>query len=281
MAPRISFQPASSIGVVFSVFRATLRGVVNRSRLIRALSVSVCACVAILIATQACDWNGMGARPEVSEPPSLLVEPAVLAAPPLFDLSGKKSLTVYWVLGFLDEYVGRQAIDDGDLVETLYCNEHDKLERLRTMLRRLLREQRLTDDLREELVQECLPVFRSAELARELNSMYVSREAVGMFDTSGGRRRQIVVLKATQAMFERVGDNERVAYLAGAYYRYGHEGAFVFANAGHKADLIADLLDAVGVKAIERHTVAGLPNGNTVRFGGLQELQALFAQVMP
>jgi hypothetical protein len=115
------------------------------------------------------------------------------------------------------------------------------------MLRRLRREQQLPEDLGEAVVQECLLWFHSPTLARELNRMYASREPSGTFDGLGGPRREYVTLKATRDLFARGGPKARLAYLAGAYYGYGvDDGTMRFANAAHKADVIADLLHEAG-----------------------------------
>jgi hypothetical protein len=213
-----------------------------------------------------------------SAEPSLV--PAPKSVPPsAFDLTGVKAEAVFWVLGFLNEYNGRSVIEDRDRVEGLYCNEKHMAERVRTMLRRVQREQQLPDDLREEVVQECLLDFRSPTLARELNRMYASREPSGTFDGSGGPAREYVTLEATPALFARVGSEARLAYLAGAYYRHGvDDGTMRFANAAHKADLIADLLREAGATAVTRETIRGLPNANIVRFKPSSALKAMFVR---
>jgi hypothetical protein len=249
------------------------------SRLRPALVVCV---LAIPLVSPACgtDDAGASARTAVSSPavpPSSRAAAPPPAVPSAFDLSGNKAEAVFWVLGFLDEYLGRGVLDDSDLIERLYCNEKDKSARLRTMLRRLQREQQLPDDLREAVVQECLLWFHSLTLAGELNRMYANREPSGTFDTSGGREREYVTLKATHDLFARVGADARLAYLAGAYYRYGvDDGTMGFANAAHKADLIADLLREAGATAVTRETVKGLPNANIVRFTPSAALKAAF-----
>jgi hypothetical protein len=212
-------------------------------------------------------------------PPSRVAAAPAAAVPSALDLSGDKAEAVFWVLGFFDEYLGRGVLDDSDVIERLYCNEQDKAARLRTMIRRLQREQQLADDLREAVVQECLLWFHSPTLARELNRMYASREPSGMFDTSGGRMREQITLKATRDLFARVGREARLAYLAGAYYRYGQDdGTMRFANAAHKADLIADLLREAGATAVMRETFKGLPHTNIVRFTPSAALKAAFAR---
>ena len=254
--------------------------VMTRPWLPRAVAVAASMLVVGLIGAEARDWYVDGAPPSVaaSSPPA--ADPTVLPPPPPFDLSGGKALTVFWVLGFLEEYMGRQATDESAVVERLYCNEHGQLERFRAMLRRLSREQRLPDDLREEIVQECLVFLSSEALARGLNSIYVSRMRPGMFTIADGRRQEIAVLEVTHAMFERFGNDERIAYLAGAYFRHERDGAFVLANAAHKADLIAVLLAEIGMTSIERQTYYAIPSTNIVRFAEPDKLRALFAQVV-
>jgi hypothetical protein len=243
--------------------------------------------IAIPLAGPACRGNderatARNAVPSHAVPPASSAAPAPTSTPQVpsaFDLSGDKAEAVFWVLGFLNEYLGRRVVDDSDVVEHLYCNEQDKAAHLRAMLRRLQREQQLPDDLREAVVQECLLYFHSPALARELNRMYASRKPSGAFYESNGRLREEFSLEATQGLFARVGPEARLAYLAAAYYRYSKDdGTMVFANAAHKADLVADLLREAGATAVTRETVRGLPNANIVRFTSSPALNAMLAR---
>lgn len=210
--------------------------------------------------------------PPVTSPPGLIAS-APLPQPPLLDVLGHRGVTVYWVLGFVDEYLGRSIVDGHDLVIRLYCNEQDKAPTVRAMLHRLLREQRLPDDL-DESAEQCLLAFRSPELARAIDSLYTRRQALGSFARMGAARGEVVDLFVTADMFDLVGRDAKLAYLAGAFYRHQREGAFLFANAAHKADLVADLLRGMGAGRVERETLPGRPNGNFVRFTPTPELTA-------
>jgi hypothetical protein len=231
--------------------------------------------VAMTLASSSCRGNDADTTTQAAAPTFVRAPSSV--PPSTFDLTGDKAEAVFWVLGFLEEYLGRVVIEERDHVERLYCNEKHMAARLRTMLQRVQREQQLPNDLREAVVQECLLVFHSPTLARELNRMYASREPSGSFDGSGGPAREYVTLKATPALFARVGLEARLAYLAGAYYRHGvDDNTMRFANAAHKADLIADLLREAGATAVTRETIRGLPNANIVRFVPSAALKAAF-----
>jgi hypothetical protein len=171
---------------------------------------------------------------------------------------------VFWILGFLDEYLGRRVGAADDLISHLYCNEHDKAATLRAALSRLHEEQQLKEPPRESSVQECLVHFRSTAITTGLNSMYVNRELTGVI----GAGSHIMALRSSQGMFESVGRDERLAFVAGAYYRYGRENnTMSFSNSEHTAALVADLLRELGAQDVVHETFRGfIPNGNLVRF---------------
>ncbi len=72
------------------------------------------------------------------------------------DLSNGRGVTVFFVLGFLDEYIGRNIVEGDDLVERLYCNETAEVSVLRRQLEQLAKEQGVTTAIRQETWQECL-----------------------------------------------------------------------------------------------------------------------------
>ena len=60
------------------------------------------------------------------------------------DLKDGRGVTVFFVLGFLDEYLGRHIVEGDDLVEGFSCNETEKVPAFRRQLERLARERPTT-----------------------------------------------------------------------------------------------------------------------------------------
>ena len=80
-------------------------------------------------------------------------------------------------------------------------------------------------------------------------------------------------LFVSPAMFKGVDRPRRRAYLTGVYRRHGHGNYIVFANAAHKAALVAQFLreercDAVTLESV-RNTI---PNSNVVKFSACDAL---------
>lgn len=202
--------------------------------------------------------------------------------PPIVRLGPDTSRTVYWLLGTFDEYLGRAIlVEDPQVVERFYCNESEVAAGFRRVLARFTREQGLVDDTAEEVVQGCLVYYRSSTIATALNSVYEDhRRGAGIARTSDGFRREITVLRISSQVFEHVGRGGIMAYLSGAYYRYGRDNAFVFANAHHKADVIALLLERVGVEGIRRQTFEGIPNTSVVHFRASPDLMKKLREPM-
>jgi hypothetical protein len=201
-----------------------------------------------------------------------------------FDLAGDKADTVFFVLGMLNEYNGRSLMEDGDRVETFYCNEAGKAQLFRRYIGKLAQEQDLDPTVREETIQKCLVVYYSRPIADRLNSCYrykmtdqvmahapdgtyrrtanPSFAGAGLFARGSGR----VVSKnglSDEAYFRR----RALAYLAGAWARYGRGGDFVFANAREKATLVSGLLLNLGCNNIRiEATVGTIPQANFVHF---------------
>ncbi len=194
------------------------------------------------------------------------------AGPPILDVSNDRIRTIFWLLGLIDEYNGRQvASSTDDRVEGFYCDETELARLFRRVLSRLAREQGFRDDVSERVHQECLTEFQSLEMRVALDSFYVDRRTTGMF----ANENEIIALRATYDMFDGMGRDAKLAYLSGAYQRYGSGSAFVFANAEHKADLIARLLTDVGATDVRRATARdSIPNGNWVHFRASSELMA-------
>ncbi|HEU4365123.1 MAG TPA: hypothetical protein VFT13_06615, partial [Candidatus Krumholzibacteria bacterium] len=112
---------------------------------------------------------------------SAALTPAVRADPPdstgtfsvtppvAIDWSGEKTETLFFILGMLDEYLGRQWTEDVDCVERFYCSEHVEAFVFLAYLNRLASEQGLDPVIDTEL-NDCLVYFHSKPLADLINS---------------------------------------------------------------------------------------------------------------
>jgi hypothetical protein len=186
--------------------------------------------------------------------------------------------------GLLNEYNGRSFVEGSDRLERFYCNEAETARLFRRSVGVLAQEQRLSSNVNEKTEQECLVSFYSKAIADRLNSCYrftVTDQRREQGPDGTYRRTAAASLErglffrasAISALTERgLSDDvffrrRAVAYLAGAWARFGHDQKFVFSNARAKADLIAVLLLDLGCRNIIVESTVGLtPQGNAVHF---------------
>jgi hypothetical protein len=157
------------------------------------------------------------------------------------------SHTIYAVLGFLEEYIGRTVAQNGDLIEHFWVNETKKADIFEKYLMRLVDEYYLQTSLRREMSDEHT-YFLSAEITGLINSFYLKHYLTGT-DSNGNP-----AYTTGQGFFQQntgrisadvfpSGDREaKLSYLIGAHQRYGEENMFLFVNAYHKAQLVYRLL---------------------------------------
>ena len=235
-----------------------------------------------------CSW-------EPKTPPSIKGERARAQTPALssaascdFDLAGDKADTVFFILGLLDEYNGRNIVEDSDHVERFYCNEANTAHLFRRYLGTLAQEQGLNPAVREETSQQCLVSSYFKPIADRLNSCYRYEMTDQMAQASDGDRRTAHPSLLASGLFTRgriswiteKGLSEgaffrrrALAYLAGAWARYGRGNDFVFANAHDKAALVESLLSALGCSRISLESTYGLaPQANIVHFQPTDEV---------
>ena len=226
--------------------------------------------ISVVAVATAAGCNQLPPVPPIApaEPPRQFDQPHAATGPAAFALTGGRAATVYWVLGALGEYQGRQVVGDGgDAVELFYCNETRLLNRFRRVLARLAFEQGLDNDRRETALQDCLVTFHSTSIAWAVNSMYRDRRTTGFFDGPISSGRERVALRISDQVFEGTGRDTLLAYLAGVYWRFGQGEVIAFANAEHKADLVASLLRQVGATDVRRDSRRDtIPHGNAVYF---------------
>lgn len=207
-----------------------------------------------------------------------------------FDLTESKADTVFFVLGMLNEYLGRNIVEDEDRVEEFFCNEAETARLFRRDIVRLAAEQGLDPTIRDETIQVCLVMYHSKAIASRLNSCYRYQASSGeVVQGSDGTYRRVAKPSLEMQLFMRSGHGSTtehgwpeevfyrrraLAYLAGAWSRYGREGDFVFANAKDKANLVAQLLMALGCHGVRVESTFGLiPQTNTVHFIATDEVR--------
>jgi len=152
-------------------------------------------------------------------------------------LTSPKDESVFFVLGALDEYLGRTIID-GDELNSCYRVDASDRDAVRTDADGQVR-----------------------RTARTLETRLFMRAAVVAVDEHG----------LPESIFFR---RRALAYLAGAWLRYGHDPDFVFVNAREKVQLVASLLSSLGCHEIRIESTVGLvPQGNAVHFTPTDEVK--------
>jgi hypothetical protein len=188
------------------------------------------------------------------------------------DLDDGRGARLFFVLGMLDEYTGRHVVEDDDRVEGFYCNETAKVPAFLHQLEQLAREQQLSASIRRETVEGCFTVVRSAPIAAALNSLYQTRDAPRIEQSwtidESGRRRRNERLWAGPELFRGVPRALKLAYVAGAYNRYGKGNwRMKFANSQQKVALLVALLNEFGCSNVRTESTQGfIPQSNTIRF---------------
>jgi hypothetical protein len=191
-----------------------------------------------------------------------------------FDLSAAKAERVFFLLGFLFEYGGRVGQRRDDAFEVVYCNEREKASGLVRFLEQLGNEQGLPADVRVNTVQECLTMIASASLASRVNACYrpgARRLALALFVRPGARAADDEAAVPAKDLDRR----RALAYIAGAWSRYQHDGAILLTAGKEKADLIASLLRSLGCANVRVETSVGfVPGASTVFFEPTPEVRA-------
>jgi hypothetical protein len=178
---------------------------------------------------------------------------------PGLDLQGGKGRTVFFILGSLDEYLGRNIREGDDLVESFYCDENAKANAFAALVRQMANEQGLRADVRVEGSQSCLRDVRSRLLADALNRLYRIRVTSHVMapDQQGNYHRTARAYVSAEVLAGR-GQEAKLAYLVGAYWRHGADGVFRFANARHKAEVVAGLLQEFGASNVSLSSKEGM-----------------------
>ena len=194
-----------------------------------------------------------------------------------------------WVLfGFLNEYLGRRVIEDGDRVEGFYPNESAAAEKFGKYLETYSKELGLTQPIEKVVETTGHLHFVSKRLTAMLDAMYgdtvldrqitlleprrtqrCGRAAVSRQCFSGGNSFRLTKNEAS----------ERFSYLLGAYIRYGEGNSLVLANATHKAELLRDLLVSIYCPRVSWEIdQRGAPVKNTITFEPTDELREFLSK---
>jgi|SRR6185369_4250349 len=200
--------------------------------------------------------------------------------------------TIYFILGCLDEYMGRAIIEkDVDSVESFYSSEVQASYVFEKYLKLLVAEESINTIIRKKISEGRHISFHSPELHERINNMYPhdfekSQSRVIPNNNPEGTYVRLVETFVSMNIFNGQDKAAKLSFLAGAYARYGHrfdDNKFVFrtANAGHKIDLIAELLKEFGCGDVihERSDPKAVPMTHTLKFTASPEIKKLLESV--
>lgn len=200
----------------------------------------------------------------------LILIPAIIRA----DNTGPNTeKDTYFLLGMLQEYISRKAYDNSDKIEGFYWGEELHAYVMVAYLNRIMNETGISSSVYLERKQELLISLHSKELTDYLNSFYIDQP----YDWKGldMRGRDIYL---PYSAFENASKDAKLAYLAGAYYRWGRNYRYDFTNGKKKADLVAQLLIDIGSSLPDRSMSADglVPRSHYIDFQPTDELQQWF-----
>lgn len=155
--------------------------------------------------------------------------------------------SLFFILGFLDEYNGRWIIEGDDLVEKVHESDASAGAQLRARLTRLAEEHGIAAP-RVEAAEPGWTELRGAALADLINGYYRPDFAGGITVVPSGRRAAAAFLP--MAAVAGAGEDDKRAFLHGAYARFGAGNRFQFVNARHKAEITGHLLTEMGCPGV-------------------------------
>jgi len=127
-------------------------------------------------------------------------------------------------------------------VERFYPSEEATATKFGTLLAAIEREQAISDHVRRVVNSEHFISYHSQSLPQGLNALYSVRRHEGQ----RGEDPAVTRLFISPAQFESADHRRALAYVVGAYQRYGQNNSLVLANALHKAELLVSLLRQAG-----------------------------------
>jgi hypothetical protein len=104
-----------------------------------------------------------------------------------------KVIPTYVALGFLEEYAGRELVEGGEIVETLFPSERQHVRGFVSILQNIAGEQNIATHIRQEVQPSGHIAIISRELTVYLDSLYLPMldDASNFTDTDGRKRRPI------------------------------------------------------------------------------------------
>jgi hypothetical protein len=188
-----------------------------------------------------------------------------------------KVIPTYVALGFLDEYLGRGIVEDGERVESFYPNEQAQAEHFISILEDVDREKDIVTNIRQEVGRQGHISIISRELTGWLDSLYLPRFDGGMTLTGvDGMKRRSTKAYVRAEMFPAITSREyrhdevdcRFSFLLGCHFRYGRNNALTLFNAKHKVELLIEFLEQLGAPWIRwSWTTRIAPRNHVIEFG--------------
>ena len=202
--------------------------------------------------------------------------------------------TIYTVLGLLDEYANRQIARRKTEVERFYESQRAAADLFEICLRRLADEHNLQTEIRREEKDTGHIYFFSEEINDLICSYYVKN---GLTDSGSKKIPKYVddkgylhyanggigesIFPATKHPWRLTAEERRprIAFLIGAYKRYGEENRFRFGNTYHKARLVEELLIILGCPRLRfTRDMGGVPHLHEIEFEMTEELREILTQ---
>jgi hypothetical protein len=193
------------------------------------------------------------------------------------DWSGTKTETLFFLLGMLDAYPPRRYVEGTDLVESFYCNEQLEAFVFLAYLDRLAREQGIEQRAHARLVG-CHLRIESEPLRQLINSFHLCQQLSGS-GRAGGTSRIYYSLTLLPEVFDGRGQGAKLAFLAGAYFRYGRDGEYWQLPSGRDPERIARMLRDVGATDIRVETKLDDLAKHGIRFTPSTSLKRAFDQM--
>jgi hypothetical protein len=157
-------------------------------------------------------------------------------------------------------------MEDSDRVEKFYCNERFMAYVFSAYLRRIQEDRGFDDDLRIERLQDCLISVDSPTLSKFVNDFYDYELSSSSFALTDQGKKRMGHANFSYDDIKHAPRRLKLAFLAGAHYRYGTVDGFKFSNSSGKIKLLRQLLADVGCEETQIESKATIPAQNTVLF---------------
>ncbi len=184
--------------------------------------------------------------------------------------SNEETVT-FFLLGMLDEYMGRRFHEGGsDVVERFYPGEGREAAIFEACLLDYNKLAGTTQAVEIEVRKQGHIYLKSRAHCDMLNSFYDYGFESGVTQVSTGQRTTAESLSG--AVFEGASRSAMLAFVSGAYCRYGDGRSFTYANSGKRAGLVVELLKEIGCQEVELEVTEGIPFTHRINFQSTAEL---------